>query len=169
MPPHPWRTGRYNKTFSVSIHDNTVDNYSLCFYATSGSDKQCVLTIVVEYMKNKECILEYSRNICNVCLSKVTAELWNIYRRTLQYTTWHQLGRISKMRKTGLFSKTENRLFFFSPTLPRNWWRQDGIVKRVFFWCKWLKASWSTKLSAKRTSFFCETYIGTIMHFHCNE
>ena len=109
---------RYNKTFSVSIHDNTVDNYSLCFYATSGSDKQCVLTIVVEYMKNKECILEYSRNICNVCLSKVIAELWNIYRRTLQYTTWHQLGRISKMRKTGLFSKTENRLFFFSPTLP---------------------------------------------------
>ena len=71
MPPHPRRAGRFTKKCSASLHDNTVDNNPLCFYAVSGSNKRRIQTAVIEYMKKKNFITESSRNICDACLSKV--------------------------------------------------------------------------------------------------
>ena len=48
MLPHPWRAGRFNKKCSALIHDNTVENDSLCFYAVSGRNKCHVQTAVHE-------------------------------------------------------------------------------------------------------------------------
>lgn len=78
MEPHPQRAGRFNKKCSTSIHNNTVDNESLCFYAVSGSNKRFVQTAVIEYLKNKDYITESSRNVCNICLSKVKVEFCNM-------------------------------------------------------------------------------------------
>ena len=50
----------------------------LCFYAISGKSKCRVKAAVIEYMKKKiTYITESSRNICNVCLSKVKVEFCN--------------------------------------------------------------------------------------------
>ena len=50
----------------------------LCFCAISGKNKWRVKAAVIEYMKKKiTYITESSRNICNVCLSKVKVEFCN--------------------------------------------------------------------------------------------
>ena len=113
MAPHPRRASRFNKKCSASIHDNTVDNDSLCFYAISGSNKRRVQAVVIEYMKNKDYITESSRNICNVCPSKVKKEFCNIQPNT-------SLKESAKSEEQTSFQKPKNRLFNFNPTLQRN-------------------------------------------------
>ena len=49
--PHSQKAGRSNKKCFASIHDNTVENDSLCFYAISGSNQRRVQTAIIEYMK----------------------------------------------------------------------------------------------------------------------
>lgn len=82
MRPHPRRAGRFTKKCSTSIHDNTLRNDSLCFYAISGSNKRHIQTAVIEHMKNKNYVTESSRKICNVCLSKVKVEFFATCNQT---------------------------------------------------------------------------------------